>query len=318
MKKHLKLFLCLAFAVIALALTVGAADNKELLNDIFTFKGYSIDESGDRISVGYDINIDAIESYKNSYNADLSYGIVFSPFDMLQGKAPLDENGQPIRLEGGKALKADLTNYSYAFYDLIVSDIPKSAMDTRLVISAYIIDGGNIYYVQDKGLSDTVDGISLNEVLNGRIYEDELGFKYQESNGELTVIAYNGKIDSSIVKGIYIPYSYNGMKITAIGDEAFKEFGERFTKTEYVNISSDFVKINLPTSIKEIGDNAFEKCYCIKLIVYNENLSEADYKSWDKNVTWGKGTLQARDTIWKFRPAIGWSRYSLVEIPEDY
>ena len=76
--------------------------------------------------------------------------------------------------------------------------------------------------------------------------------------------------------------------------------------------------IYLPTSIKEIGDNAFENCYCIKLIVYNENLSEADYKSWDKNVTWGKGTLQARDTIWKFRPAIGWSRYSLVEIPEDY
>ena len=27
---------------------------------------------------------------------------------------------------------------------------------------------------------------------------------------------------------------------------------------------------------------------------------------------------QVRDCIWGFRPAIGWSRYSAVEIPSDY
>ena len=318
MKRYLTLFLCLALAIVVLALTVSATDGNELLSGFFTYKGYSASETGERISIGYDINLNAIDEYKVSYNGDLSYGIVFAPFDLLEGKAPLDENGEPIVLEGGRVLKADLTDYSYAFYDLIVSDIPENARDIRLAISAYIIDGERIYYVQDKGPSSSVDGISFNEALNGRIFTDELGFKYRENNNELTVIGYERKIDSSILNGIYVPYSYNGMSVTAIGDEAFMDFGERFIETEFVNLSTNFISINLPTTVKRIGDNAFEKCYGIKIGVYNENLSEADYKAWDKGVTWGEGNMQARDTIWKFRPAIGWSRYSLVVIPDDY
>ena len=318
MKRYLILFFCLLLIAMAFTLTVFAKENTELLSDIFTYKGYSTKEAGNSLCIGFDINTDAIEEYKKSYNDDLTYGVVFSPYDMLGGKAPLDENGQPIKLDSGKVLTADLTSYSYAFYDLIISDIPENAKDTRLVISAYIIDGDNIYYVQSNGLSNTVEGISFNEAINGRIYVDELGFKYLEKNKELTVIGYDKEITSSIVNGIYVPYSYNGMKVTAIGENAFSEFGAKFAKTQYVNMSSGFVTIYLPTTVTEVGSYAFDGCICIKVAVYNEDFTDADYKAWDKGVIWGEGNGQARDTIWKFRPAIGWSRYSLVEIPDDY
>ena len=46
----------------------------------------------------------------------------------------------------------------------------------------------------------------------------------------------------------------------------------------------------------------------------------AELREWEEGVVYssGKSNKQVRDCIWGFRPAIGWSRYSAVPIPDDY
>ncbi len=148
--------------------------------------------------------------------------------------------------------------------------------------------------------------------------KDTNGLLYSLVDGKLVVTGINRVIDNSIVNGVKIPATINGVEVVAIESNAFKEFGEKFTNTSYANMQSSYVTFYIPTTVKKIGANAFAECNGIKVSLYDPNSSSADWKSWDKTVTWESGNTSARDCIWGFRPAIGWTRYSMVEIPEDY
>ena len=60
-------------------------------------------------------------------------------------------------------VKGDLTDLKYTTYDFILTDLTDSIKDVPLVIAAYINDGSANKYVQSRGISDTVKGISYNE-----------------------------------------------------------------------------------------------------------------------------------------------------------
>jgi hypothetical protein len=83
-------------------------------------------------------------------------------------------------------------------------------------------------------------------------------------------------------------------------------------------MSNSYVIISVPTTVKKVGAGAFEGCNGIKVQLYDPNETYADYKTWDTLVTWESGNRSARDCIWGFRPAIGWTRYSKVTIPAGY
>ena len=108
------------------------------------------------------------------------------------------------------------------------------------------------------------------------------------------------------------------MPVVAIESQAFKAFGEKFKNTSYANMSNSYVMFSIPTSIKKIGANAFESCYGIKVTLYDPNQQYADYKTWDETTTWERGNMPARDCIWGYRPAIGWTRYSKVTVTDEY
>ena len=143
------------------------------------------------------------------------------------------------------------------------------------------------------------------------------GLLYSMVDGKAVVVGIDKEVTG---EGIVIPSSYNGIEVVAIESEAFKAYGEAFSQTSYANTQNDYVTISIPTTIKKIGANAFDTCYGIKIQLYDaENSSnKADYKEWDKTVLWEAGNMPARDCIWGFRPAIGWTRYSMVKIPDDY
>lgn len=292
-------------------------DPGECLEQIFSFKGYSYSENGS-LAAGFEIDYEALALYEKVTGKKLQIGVLFAGYENLGGKQPLDENGKAIQLEQGKVSIASLTKYTYPQYDFILTDIDESLRDVSLVMSAYITNGIKTYYVQENGLADTVSRISYNQIKKLFQIKDENGFTYMENNGKLTITGYEREIDSSIAKGIKIPYSYNGMDVVAIEERAFSEFGKRFSTTQYALSSSEFVKLYVPASVVEIGDYAFENCVGIKVVLYNRDNSTADYRAWDENVYWGSGNRAARDTVWGFRPAIGWTRYSMVEIPDDY
>ena len=144
------------------------------------------------------------------------------------------------------------------------------------------------------------------------------GLLYSMVDGNMVVVGIDRVIDSSIKGGIVIPATHGGKPVVAIDTGAFEEFGKAFTKTSYANMSDSYVTFQIPTSISRVGANAFAECNGIKVTLYDESGAEADYQAWDKTVSWESGNISARDCIWGFRPAIGWTRYSMVKIPDDY
>jgi hypothetical protein len=136
------------------------------LEDIFTFKGYSFSANGG-FAVGFAIDYDALAKYEEKTGKTLEIGVVFAGYENLGGKQPLDQNGEAITLDAGKVIKSDLSSFTYSSYDFMLTDIDDSIKDIKLVIAAYIFDGEAVKYVQANGMSDTVNGITYNEALNG-------------------------------------------------------------------------------------------------------------------------------------------------------
>ena len=322
MKKSLILFFTACLLIVGFALCINAQSEDDLMSDIFTFRGYSTSENGKgSLAIGFGIDYEAIEKYESTFGVTLSYGVVFANYDSLNGNAPLDSQGNPIAIEGAKSFKADLTEYDSQIFDFIITNIEDAHKDLKLVISAYINDGNTTKYVQDNGISDNVASITYNEayaMTQPVILTDDKGFTYELYEGELKVISFDRVIDSSITNGITVPMEYEGYTVTAIGENAFTSFGEKFTKTSYANLSSGFVMLRLPTTVTVFENNAFDKLFCVDVELYDNTGIAPDYKAWDKTVEWGEGNIHARDCIWNIRPAMGWTRYSNAVIPEDY
>ena len=164
---------------------------------------------------------------------------------------------------------------------------------------------------------------------------DSDGFVYMEEDGALICVGFVRPVDETRV--VYMPREYMGMAVVGIKTNAFTDFGIRFGESEYRN-ASYYYTIAIPTSIKSVEAAAFDLCWGIRICLYTEvqNGDKINYRlldssmkndlsiilDWESNLTLfdrsEKSNKQARDSIWGFRPALGWSRYSAVEIPDFY
>lgn len=139
-------------------------ENVSLAN-IFEFKGYSVNLTTGRLSVGFTINYSNIEAYENATGESLDFGIVFASFELLGGLSPLDENGNATALSVGRVIKSSLKGFAYENYDFILMDLDESLFDHSFVISAYSYGKDGVKYYQANGISDTVTGVSYNEAV---------------------------------------------------------------------------------------------------------------------------------------------------------
>ncbi len=164
---------------------------------------------------------------------------------------------------------------------------------------------------------------------------DSDGFVYMEEDGALICVGFVRPVDATRV--VYMPREYMGMAVVGIKTNAFTDFGIKFGESEYRN-ASYYYTIAIPTSIKSVEAAAFDLCWGIRIALYTEvqNGDKINYRlldsamkndlsiilDWESNLTLfdrsEKSNRQARDSIWGFRPALGWSRYSAVEIPDFY
>ena len=146
----------------------------------------------------------------------------------------------------------------------------------------------------------------------------------------MVVVKYVKEVDDTQI--VYMPQKYEGYPVTTIRSNAFTEFGVAFGKSEYKN-ASYYYTICIPKSITLIEKDAFESCngICISLYKDKSTLIDSTKKedleellAWESGVTYSivdknqDSNQQVRDCIWGFRPALGWSRYSAVEIPDYY
>ncbi len=142
------------------------------LEDAFTFKGYST--NGKLICAGYSIDYGMIADYELSTGLKAQYGAVFASYELLNGKAPLDNNANEISLDSGKVIKASLASLGYSSYDIILSGVDNDHYDHPFVFSLYTYDSEGVKYIQTER-TDTVVGISYNEILEGNDTDEGIG-----------------------------------------------------------------------------------------------------------------------------------------------
>ncbi len=136
---------------------------------LFTFLGFSTPEDGSYgIVASYIVNVKAIEQYESKTGKSLSYGIVAGAKTLLGDNNPLDENGNPITLEKGSVIKAEITR-EYASYDFVITGMNENQLDTELVIATYVeITESNettIVYLQETQKIKDLSVISYNTIL---------------------------------------------------------------------------------------------------------------------------------------------------------
>lgn len=157
------------FSTFALAITneelVDESESTVTIDDIITFKGYSVGPNGTSICTGFDIDYEALELYEAKTGEDVDFGVVFTSYDRLNGENPLvSETGEANKLENSAVIKTSLVGYQYVSYELILTDVTAEIADHAFTIAAYLYNGNKTVYAQGEGLAEVVTGISLNAI----------------------------------------------------------------------------------------------------------------------------------------------------------
>ena len=134
----------------------GSIVESVLIEELFTTLGYSVPTyvATASITVGYGVNSTAIAKYEALTGSTINFGCVVAAKDRLgEGNAPLDENGEAVKLAQGRVVKADITDNVFDQINLkvVLSD---EYRDTSLLLSGFIIEANGedieISYMQNS------------------------------------------------------------------------------------------------------------------------------------------------------------------------
>ena len=125
----------------------------EKVLSLFVCKGYSACtySTGLSITQGYMVNKTAIEAYK-VYAPDFEIGVVVAINQGTESFVPDFESENVINA------KFDATANDYI--DVKVTGIPADKAEALIVLSAYVIDGGKTYFLENGETSETAIGIN--------------------------------------------------------------------------------------------------------------------------------------------------------------
>lgn len=131
---------------------------------LFIYKGTSKSAFSDRICIGYDINDEVLDFYKEEMGANADFGVVFASAELLGGMAPLDKDGNATKLETGMVAKMNLNGYKYKSYELVLGDMTEDFYDHSFIIAAYALTESGVVYFQDGGRSAEARGVTYREL----------------------------------------------------------------------------------------------------------------------------------------------------------
>ena len=133
-------------------------------------------------------------------------------------------------------------------------------------------------------------------------FVDENGIKYKYSDGELTIISYEGTAENDIL----ISDTIHGVKVTAIAENAFSELGEMVLNHNWI------YRVYIPRTIEVIEENAFADCDNVKVTIVTNKDEDYDTvaREWlDKVIIEKTGNENLRDVIMLKRASLGSSKY---------
>ena len=144
--------------------------------------GYSVNEIGSTgaLNVKYGINEAALRDYQASNGIVLEYGTVVALKKAIGEKAPLDENGNAI----GGVVKLESSSDEYSTNSIKLSGLNDVQKSLNFVMSLYIIDGEEIYYIQDTETVENPSGVSYKEVKELADYYESLSIALPVATGD--------------------------------------------------------------------------------------------------------------------------------------
>lgn len=168
MKKIAKIasliFVCvMLFATLAMSVYAEETAENTELNDIFQFVEYSLSENGEP-TFGFTLNLAAKEAYENQIGKSVDIGIVIATLESLNGNSPIGADGKPIEVENNNIYVKSLNGLENTSYSFKLVNFAGDIAACKYVVAPYVYDGANTYYYQNGEISETVTGISFDEI----------------------------------------------------------------------------------------------------------------------------------------------------------
>lgn len=111
---------------------------------IFTFKGYSAKINGDKITVGYTVNQNALSVYEKATGKTLNYGVVASIASGVENSPIAISDNKLVSDQNVIMVNVDKT---YTAFDFILTGFTSEHYDAALVMCAYVFDGEKLAYI---------------------------------------------------------------------------------------------------------------------------------------------------------------------------
>lgn len=215
----------------------------------------------------------------------------------LQAKWKYGEYTITYNVSGGIGSQDNPDTYTYDTEDFSIIPPTKDGE----IFSHWVDQRGNIYTADAVIKKGSEGDLTLTAIWWN--YVDENGVKYRKNGENLEVVEYIGESNT----GFSIPSDCYGIAVTSIANNAFKGLG---TKTL---VNDSFFRIEIPESITKIGDNAFDDCVDVKVLLVPYDLEsisngqqyKATINKWLEKVEIGEGNADLVEVIKQERIAIG-------------
>ena len=148
--------------------TQDSYDEANVIPALFTILGYSANEVTGAVQFGFAVNYDSIAVYNSLSEIPLEFGIVASTRAVLAEGNPLLLGEAGLETANDKILVKNCTDSEYEIITYTVSNIPASHKDTGIILSAYIFDGLDVFYV---GVDSSKDAqvVTYNGILSAAV-----------------------------------------------------------------------------------------------------------------------------------------------------
>ena len=136
---------------------------------LITLRGYSKNEAGSRMCVGYSVNHASMVEYKTVNNLEgFEIGTVMSTLDNARDGSPLSVVDGAVVSNApdtgkGKIIKADLTGYACTAIEVAIVGDYTNYQELPILLCAYIYDGEELVYIQSEE-ADTIEPVSIKDL----------------------------------------------------------------------------------------------------------------------------------------------------------
>ena len=147
-------------------------DAAKTISAMFTWKGYSYSEFAD-VNGAYSItqcfyaNKKSIDKYIKATGNEFTFGVLATGNAGNSAIAPV--------LGADKVVSKELDKLAHDYFEIKVSGITSERMASKIVFCAYVIDGGNMFYLDGVNV-----GTAEKPVYNGATKTETTGVSYND------------------------------------------------------------------------------------------------------------------------------------------